>query len=121
MLIRLSRAWFGLIGVSALALCVGHLLEATRGSRFDPPMLVYGLILGIASIFVAIATPIASSRRVQRTVVGCAIIGCSPFGWLAVIVAMGAQSAAAYAVFPIAFAVIATWTIIASAWSRLSP
>jgi hypothetical protein len=120
MRLRLSQAWFGLVGVSAVVLCVSHLLEATRGSRFDPPMLVYGLSVGIFSIVVAIATPIASTRRMQILLVGFAIVGCSPFVWLAVIVAAGAQSAAAYAIFPIAFAVIATWTIIASAAARLN-
>ena len=81
-------------------------------------MLIYGLSVGISSIIVAIATPFTSTRRMQVMLVTFAIVGCSPFVWLAVLVAMTAQSAAAYAIFPIAFAVIATWTIIASRAAR---
>ena len=95
----LARSWYAVLGAGALALTAGHVSGAMSGSRFDPPLVLAGLLLGVVAI--GAAAWVSSPGLLRRAVSWAGIVGATlPFLWLTWVGLTSALSAIGYAVVP---------------------
>lgn len=111
--LMLARTWFGVVSAGSLLLCGGYLVGATHGNQMSPLLLTYGIAVGCAALVLSMY------RLTQLTFVSgvaalwiCVLLAGSPFMWLVVVVATGAQSAAAFAVPPVLCSVAASLVFV---------
>lgn len=109
----LARAWFVVVGAGSLFLCAGYLVGATQGNQISPLLFAYGIMVGCSALVLSMHRLMRLSFVSRAAALWiCVVLAGSPFLWLVVIVATGAQSAAAYAVPPVLCSVAASLVFV---------
>jgi hypothetical protein len=105
-MLALARGFYLLAGLGALAMTGSHVLGAFQGSRFDPPIVTLGLLVGLLTLAAAAWVVRGSGLRAIAAWLGI-VAGLAVFGVLLWIVATTAASAIPYAAVPTLIALAA--------------